>query len=212
MKQYSVLEFVQLVLKKWYIVLLVPVLLGITSVFAVNRYDQMNKTYTAKTTIVLASKYDVKKEKNTDQLRMIAQEYNKDMIGTVKELVKSTSVIKKTIVSVEGPDRYTSKQLNHQVVPKMQDSVRLVAPVNSTICWVVVQHDDKGKVKEFANQLVKVAAAEQKQIWGKSTIKVLSPAINPDLYDKHSTPKIALAVSLITFVLMSAVVVVRDNK
>lgn len=212
MKQYTVLEFARLVLKKWYIVLLLPVLLSIVAVFVTNRYDQMNKTYTATSTVVMASKYDASDIKDTDQLRMVAQEYNKNLISTVKDLVKSSTVVKKSILAVEGADRYTNKQLMHSAVPKMQNAIRLVTSESSAICWVVVKHEDREKAKEYANQIVKTAALEQKSIWGKRTIKMLGPAITPATYDKHSRMRVVLIVGLASFVLMSAVVVVRDNK
>lgn len=210
-ERYSFEALVRLVLKRWKITLLFPLIICLFT-FAGGKYlSANNPEYNSTATFVIATKNSENQAENVGyQNNVFAQTYNENMVKTMTKLMTSTSVLSSVIKSLEGRDTYTKEQLQSLKVPNLRENIDIRTENGSVIGYVSVNDKKATSSAKVANEIIKQTQISEAKIWGTKNLKFVNKATAPLNKKQESNVKYALISFVVAVVIMSLVVVLID--
>lgn len=216
MKTEKILNLVgmgKIILKKWYITVLIPLIIAAGSYKFFYQILSNSPEYTATTSFVVASA-TANLELVDDQHRMVKQELAEELVTTVSELVTNDKVLTSSIKELYGKNAFTAQQIQYIQLPKLKANIAVNNEVASMICTVTVTDAKATRAKNMANQLVKQTQHEAKTIWGLDMVTPLKEAITPLKSNSYKRMLVTCVAGtfMVAFLLISLLTVVINRR
>ena len=162
MEEIDILDFIRYYLSKWYIVMIMLVVVLIGG----NIYTTKFRTplYKSDTTVILVS------EKDSNNYTQSDLTFNKNLVTTYSNIAKSKKVLNQVIKDLRLD--YTYGQLNNKVTVTSVD--------NTEIIKITVSDSSSKQAMMIANSIVPVFSSEVERIYGIENISVLDAAMVSD--------------------------------
>jgi len=203
------------VFKAWKLTILIPVILMVVSGVSGRYFYSKNEVYTASASFVIASNSYKDKGISETQARATDQMNFENMISTYRGLLTNDAVLKNVINQIDGTGRYNPRYLAYAIIPTIRKSIFVSTTASDSVIFnVQVTHKNADKAAKIANSIIKYSKKEEKNIWGRSSIKVLSSAQIPLKPNSRNMAvlKIMIFVLILSFLLSSLLVSIREAR
>mgnify|MGYP004502194545 CR=1 FL=1 len=189
----NLIDNVKFVVSRWYLTLLIPMIVAGGAFYGIEKYQSANAKYTASASFVLA----VKENKKIDiQDSLVGQDYSQTLMTTITNLVKNPRVIKRTLQEVDGRNAYTAAQLQYMATPRTQSA--MTVSTESLIGYVTFKDESAARARNVVNELVNQTKKAEKELWGTKSVRVLNKATMP--IKKNTNKRITMLVIVVAFV------------
>ncbi|WP_195318725.1 YveK family protein [Weissella cibaria] len=203
----------KIIIKKWYVTILIPVLVaGIAGALSF-KYYQNHKQYTAEATFAIVTKGLGDRNLAEVQQKSLNQEYDESNAETMVNLVTSTpNLISAWNLANKDMD-YSRSELIYKKAKALKYVVGIEDSVGSLIYKVKVKGNTRTWAKNYANSLIKSARKLEKEKWKTSSITVLESAALPLGPDTHRRDigKHAILGFLTAFFIMIVIILSKSN-
>lgn len=189
-------------LKKWYLTLLVPTLIAVGAFYIFNQRHTMEAKYEASSSFIIANK-DVGKDDTFTNFK-----YSGMVVASLAKLVTNTNVIKNALHELDGKTEYTDNQVQYILAPSIKNNTNVL--VEDSIVQVTYKNESASRAKKMVNELIRQTRNKERSLWGTDSIKVLEKATTP--LNKNTNLRKTLLFTGVAFVvplvLVSMVIVV----
>lgn len=160
-----------LVIKKWYLTLLLPVIIAAGTFYFVDQQNVKEAKYEAVSSFVVANKNAVKED------TVANFEYSDMLISSLAELVTNNKVIKNALHELDGKEAHTDNQIQYILAPEIKRDVTVL--VKESIVQVSYRDKSATRAKKMVNELVSQTKTQEHDLWDTKSIKVLDKATTP---------------------------------
>lgn len=195
-----------LVIKKWYLTLLLPVIIAAGTFYFVNQQNVKEAKYEAVSSFVVANKNAVKED------TVANFEYSDMLISSLAELVSNNKVIKNALHELDGKEAHTDNQIHYILAPEIKRDVTVL--VKESIVQVSYRDKSATRAKKMVNELVSQTKTQEHDLWDTKSIKVLDKATTPlkKNVNLRKTLMFTAVAFFVPFVIIAALVLALNNR
>ena len=195
-----------LVIKKWYLTLLLPVIIAAGTFYFVNQQNMKEAKYEAVSSFVVANKNAVKED------TVANFEYSDMLISSLAELVTNNKVIKNALHELDGKEAHTDNQIQYILAPEIKRVVTVL--VKESIVQVSYRDKSATRAKKMVNELVSQTKTQEHDLWDTKSIKVLDKATTPlkKNVNLRKTLMFTAVAFFVPFVIIAALVLALNNR
>lgn len=195
-----------LVIKKWYLTLLLPVIIAAGTFYFVNQQNVKEAKYEAVSSFVVANKNAVKED------TVANFEYSDMLISSLAELVTNNKVIKNALHELDGKEAHTDNQIQYILAPEIKRDVTVL--VKESIVQVSYRDKSATRAKKMVNELVSQTKTQEHDLWDTKSIKVLDKATTPlkKNVNLRKTLMFTAVAFFVPFVIIAALVLALNNR
>ena len=195
-----------LVIKKWYLTLLLPVIIAAGTFYFVNQQNVKEAKYEAVSSFVVANKNAVKED------TVANFEYSDMLISSLAELVTNNKVIKNALHELDGKEAHTDNQIQYILAPEIKRDVTVL--VRESIVQVSYRDKSATRAKKMVNELVSQTKTQEHDLWDTKSIKVLDKATTPlkKNVNLRKTLMFTAVAFFVPFVIIAALVLALNNR
>ncbi|WP_270322278.1 hypothetical protein [Weissella confusa] len=195
-----------LVIKKWYLTLLLPVIIAAGTFYFVNKQNVKEAKYEAVSSFVVANKNAVKED------TVANFEYSDMLISSLAELVTNNKVIKNALHELDGKEAHTDNQIQYILAPEIKRDVTVL--VKESIVQVSYRDKSATRAKKMVNELVSQTKTQEHDLWDTKSIKVLDKATTPlkKNVNLRKTLMFTAVAFFVPFVIIAALVLALNNR
>ena len=195
-----------LVIKKWYLTLLLPVIIAAGTFYFVNQQNVKEAKYEAVSSFVVAIKNAVKED------TVANFEYSDMLISSLAELVTNNKVIKNALHELDGKEAHTDNQIQYILAPEIKRDVTVL--VKESIVQVSYRDKSATRAKKMVNELVSQTKTQEHDLWDTKSIKVLDKATTPlkKNVNLRKTLMFTAVAFFVPFVIIAALVLALNNR
>ena len=195
-----------LVIKKWYLTLLLPVIIAAGTFYFVNQQNVKEAKYEAVSSFVVANKNAVKED------TVANFEYSDMLISSLAELVTNNKVIKNALHELDGKEAHTDNQIQYILAPEIKRDVTVL--VKESIFQVSYRDKSATRAKKMVNELVSQTKTQEHDLWDTKSIKVLDKATTPlkKNVNLRKTLMFTAVAFFVPFVIIAALVLALNNR
>lgn len=169
-------ETALLIIKKWKVTLLIPVICSGVLYVGMVQYFKGHQTYTSTASFALGMNDT---EKKGIQNKLYNQSYNEGLLQSIPDLVKNAETMKKSVEQVYGKQAFSTQQMMYQQIPKAQSSTKIVNTKGSLIFTVSFESSSAKNSKKMVNSILDNTKLLSEKMWKSNTFTVLSKGVQP---------------------------------